>query len=61
MTIDATFWVMISFFAFVGLLIYFKIPQKIKDKKTTVIKTGIFSAIATCWGVILFGTFINFN
>ena len=30
MTIDATFWVMISFFLFVGLLIYFKIPQKIK-------------------------------
>ena len=30
MTIDATFWVMISFFAFIGLLIYFKIPQKIK-------------------------------
>ena len=31
MTIDATFWVMISFFAFIGLLIYFKIPQKIKN------------------------------
>ena len=30
MTIDATFWVMISFFIFIGLLIYFKIPQKIK-------------------------------
>ena len=30
MTIDATFWVMISFFAFIGLLVYFKIPQKIK-------------------------------
>jgi len=30
MTIDATFWVMISFFIFLGLLIYFKIPQKIK-------------------------------
>ena len=30
MMIDATFWVMISFFAFIGLLIYFKIPQKIK-------------------------------
>ena len=30
MTIDATFWVMVSFFLFVGLLIYFKIPQKIK-------------------------------
>ena len=30
MMIDATFWVMISFFAFMGLLIYFKIPQKIK-------------------------------
>ena len=30
MTIDATFWVMISFFLFVGLLVYFQIPQKIK-------------------------------
>jgi len=29
MMIDATFWVMISFFVFIGLLIYFKIPQKI--------------------------------
>jgi F-type H+-transporting ATPase subunit b len=31
MTIDATFWVMISFIMFVGLLIYFQIPQKIKE------------------------------
>ena len=30
MIIDATFWVMISFFIFIGLLVYFKIPQKIK-------------------------------
>jgi F-type H+-transporting ATPase subunit b len=30
MTIDATFWVMISFLIFFGLLIYFQIPQKIK-------------------------------
>ena len=30
MMIDATFWVMISFFVFMGLLVYFKIPQKIK-------------------------------
>ena len=29
MTIDATFWVMISFFLFIGLLVYFQIPQKI--------------------------------
>ena len=29
MTIDATFWVAISFFVFVGGLIYLKIPQKI--------------------------------
>ena len=29
MTIDATFWVAISFFIFVGGLIYLKIPQKI--------------------------------
>ena len=30
MTIDATFWVTISFFIFIGILIYFKIPLKIK-------------------------------
>ena len=30
MMIDATFWVMISFFAFIGLLLYFRIPQKIR-------------------------------
>ena len=30
MIIDATFWVMVSFFLFIGLLIYFQIPQKIK-------------------------------
>jgi F-type H+-transporting ATPase subunit b len=28
MIIDATFWVAVSFFIFVGALIYFKIPQK---------------------------------
>ena len=31
MTIDATFWVAISFFIFLGVLVYFKIPQKIKN------------------------------
>ena len=31
MTIDASFWVAVSFFIFLGVLIYFKIPQKIKD------------------------------
>ena len=31
MTIDATFWVTISFFIFFGILIYFKIPQRIKE------------------------------
>jgi len=29
MTIDATFWVAVSFFIFFGVLIYLKIPQKI--------------------------------
>jgi F-type H+-transporting ATPase subunit b len=29
MTIDATFWVAISFFIFFGVLIYLKIPQKV--------------------------------
>ena len=31
MTMDASFWVTISFFIFLGILIYFKIPQKIKE------------------------------
>ena len=31
MTIDATFWVAISFFIFLGILIYLKIPQKINS------------------------------
>tara|TARA_B100001121_G_scaffold237707_1_gene211359 strand:- start:208 stop:705 length:498 start_codon:yes stop_codon:yes gene_type:complete len=31
MTLDATFWVTISFFIFIGILIYFKIPLKIKE------------------------------
>ena len=29
MIIDATFWVAVSFFIFLGVLIYFKVPQKI--------------------------------
>tara|TARA_B100001063_G_scaffold214652_1_gene215066 strand:- start:238 stop:735 length:498 start_codon:yes stop_codon:yes gene_type:complete len=39
MIIDATFWVMISFFVFILLLIYFKIPQKIK----TVLDENIYN------------------
>ena len=31
MIIDATFWVAISFVLFIGLLIYFKIPQKVNE------------------------------
>jgi len=31
MTLDATFWVAVSFFIFVGCLIYLKIPQKINE------------------------------
>ena len=47
MTIDATFWVMISFFIFIGLLVYFKIPQKIKttlDENISNIKNEIDEA-----------------
>ena len=47
MMIDATFWVMISFFAFIGLLIYFKIPQKIKtvlNENINIIKNQIEDA-----------------
>ena len=31
MIIDATFWVAISFFIFLGLLVYLKVPQKINN------------------------------
>ena len=31
MNIDATFWVAVSFLIFVGVLFYFKVPQKIYD------------------------------
>ena len=31
MTIDETFWVTISFLIFLGILLYFKIPNKIKE------------------------------
>jgi len=31
MNIDATFWVAVSFVLFLGLLIYFKIPQKVNE------------------------------
>ena len=34
MTIDATFWVAISFFIFLACLIYLKIPQKINSSLT---------------------------
>ena len=37
MIIDATFWVAVSFFIFIGVLIYFKIPQKI----TTILNNSI--------------------
>ena len=31
MTIDATFWVAVSFFIFLGILVYLKVPQKINN------------------------------
>ena len=31
MVIDSTFWVAISFIIFLGILVYFKIPQKINE------------------------------
>ena len=31
MTIDSTFWVAVSFFIFLGGLIYLKVPQKVND------------------------------
>ena len=34
MTIDATFWVAVSFFIFLGILVYLKVPQKINNSIT---------------------------
>ena len=34
MIIDATFWVAVSFFIFVGGLIYLKVPQKVNSSIT---------------------------
>ena len=34
MTIDATFWVAVSFFIFFGCLIYLKVPQKVNSSLT---------------------------
>ena len=31
MTIDGTFWVAISFFIFMGIMVYLKVPQKINN------------------------------
>ena len=31
MNIDATFWIAISFFIFLGILVYLKVPQKINN------------------------------
>jgi F-type H+-transporting ATPase subunit b len=39
MIIDATFWVAVSFFIFLGVLIYFKIPKKIDSTLNNSINT----------------------
>ena len=47
MTIDGAFWVAVSFFIFVGILIYLKIPQKVKnilDENISLIKSQINEA-----------------
>tara|TARA_B100000965_G_C19372864_1_gene661095 strand:- start:317 stop:814 length:498 start_codon:yes stop_codon:yes gene_type:complete len=38
MNIDATFWVAISFFIFIGVVFYFKVPQKINKSLDESIK-----------------------
>ena len=35
MIINATFWIAISFFIFIGVLIYLKVPQKVNDLLTS--------------------------
>ena len=38
MNIDATFWVAISFFIFLGVLFYLKVPQKVDKSLNESIK-----------------------
>ncbi len=38
MIIDATFWVAVSFFIFIGIIIYLKVPQKIDNSLNLNIK-----------------------
>ncbi len=47
MTIDATFWVAVSFFIFFGGLVYLKVPQKVNnllDEKIKLIKNELDEA-----------------
>ena len=47
MTIDATFWVAVSFFIFFGGLVYLKVPQKVNnllDEKIKLIRNEIDEA-----------------
>ena len=47
MTLDSAFWVAVSFFIFLGILFYFKIPEKIKsslDQNILNIKSQILEA-----------------
>ena len=47
MILDATFWVTISFFIFIGILVYFKVPQRVMevlDQNITNIKNQISEA-----------------
>ena len=47
MIVDATFWVAVSFFIFLGVLFYFKIPQKITtalDGSISIIKAEVDNA-----------------
>tara|TARA_B100001564_G_C20483197_1_gene598047 strand:- start:264 stop:761 length:498 start_codon:yes stop_codon:yes gene_type:complete len=47
MIIDATFWVAVSFFIFIGLLIYFKIPNRVEtalNEKILILKNQIQDA-----------------
>ncbi len=37
MTFDATFWVAVSFLIFIGILIYFKIPQMVNEQLNKII------------------------
>ena len=59
MTINATFWVAISFFIFLGGLVYLKVPQKVNNSLIDKIKEEYGGGIDEQFDIIKFESRIS--